>query len=83
MNPLDWTLPGLLLAILGYWVLTISWWVMRQRQKARAPEAASVTQLSETEIVVTFEDRINLIRVGVVLLGPPLVLMLVWLLGRS
>lgn len=80
MNPLDWTPLSLLLAILGYWVLTVSWWVMRQRQKARTPEAAAVTQLSEAKMVVTFEDRINWIRAGLVLLGPPLVLALVWLL---
>jgi hypothetical protein len=83
VNPLEWSWLGLLLAILGYWVLAISWWVLRQRKRVQAPELASVTQLSETEIVVTFEDHISLIRAGVVLLGPPFLLLCVWLVGRN
>jgi hypothetical protein len=83
VNPQNWAWFDLLLAILGYWVLAISWWVMRHRQKARAPEQASVTQISETEIVVTFEDRIDLLRAGVILLGPPLLLLVVWLVARN
>jgi heme/copper-type cytochrome/quinol oxidase subunit 2 len=83
MNPLDLGWLGLMIAILVYWFLAISWWLMRKRQKAGAPEPASVTHVSETEIVVTFEDRINVVRAGVVLLGPPSLLLLVWLLGRN
>jgi hypothetical protein len=82
VNPLEWNWLGLMLAILGYWVLAISWWVLRQRDRVQSPEADSVTQLSETEIVVTFEDRINLVRAGAVLLGPPFLLLCVWLVGR-
>jgi heme/copper-type cytochrome/quinol oxidase subunit 2 len=83
MNPLSWSLLGLLIAMLVYWAVAISWWLVRRRQNARAAEPASLTHVSETEIVVSFEERINVVRAVVVLLAPPSLLLLVWLIGRN
>lgn len=83
MNPLNWSWSGLLLATLAYWLLAIAAWIALRRRNARSAEPSSMRQVSETEVMLTFEEEIRLIPLAAVLFGPPLGLLALWLLvGR-
>ena len=79
MNGSAWSWIGLVIAILLYWVGAASIWVLRQRRKARDPEPGEVTVISDTEIMVSFEEEFRWLPLLAVVLGPPLILVILFL----
>ena len=79
MNPSTWSWTGLVAALLLYWACAAFVWVLRLRRRAGDHEPPEVTVISDTEIVVTFEEEITWVPLMAVVLGPPLILVILFL----
>jgi hypothetical protein len=81
MNPLNWSWAGVLVAVVAYWLLVVAAWIALVRRRARSAGPATIEQRSPTNVLLTFEEEISLMPLASVLLAPPLVLVVVWLLA--
>jgi hypothetical protein len=81
------TLPQLLLAILLYWVLALTIWVLRTRQAGRremsqAMEEAMTRNPGQAEFTVEVSSSIDLNQLAAIAVIPPLLATIAWLVLR-
>ena len=85
MNPSDWTWLHVLGIVLLYWVAIIGTWSFRvsrpeARERARAQHfQGSSIDPATGQMTMTFTNAVNLNRIAAILLVPPLLFVLVFL----
>ena len=62
-----------------YWASAALIWVLAQRRTVRDHEPAEVTVISDTEIMVSFDEEIRWLPLLAVVLGPPVILVILFL----
>ena len=84
-----WTWPFLAAVVVAYWVLVVGgwWWrTTRPATQARARTrhfAGAVRDPKRGEITVTYQASLDLTRIIAFLIGPPLLLVVGWVLARG
>lgn len=67
-----WGWVALITGTIAYWVFAVALWLAWQRLSIERKDPAIVSRISDNEAVIELAGEINLLRVGAVLLGPPL-----------
>ena len=84
-----WTWAALAAAVATYWVLLAGgWWWLTTRPttqaRARARHfAGAVRDPERGAVMVTYQASLDLARIIAVVLGPPLLLVVAWILTRG